>query len=370
MRLERHVLFWVAVLAIVTITVATLRDVLLPFVVGATAAYFLNPIADRLERAGMGRMTASCLVVGLAGLVVLAAFFLLLPLIAGQVRQLVLSLPGDLDRLRIGIDAWALQHLGERYQGFRAALERAYGELSQGSAGMLAQAAQVLWSRGLALFNLVSLLLVTPIVVFYFLRDWHLMLNKIDGWLPREHAATLRTIATDIDRAVGAFVRGQGTICLILGALYATALSAIGLRYGLIIGIMTGIFAFVPFVGWAAGLLVALFVALSQTWPEMGLAAWVFAIFAVGMALDSAVLSPGIVGQRIGLHPVWLMFALFVFSALFGFLGMLVAVPVAAALAVVVRFARDRYLESTIYLGAKADGAASAAPIPAPGQGG
>lgn len=366
MRLEKHVVFWAAALAIVVIVVAALRDVLLPFVAGATIAYFLNPLADRLERTGLGRLTAASLIVGLGGLLVVLAVFLLLPLSLDQARQLWLTLPADIERLRPGLDAWAQQMFGQRYPDIRAGLERAFDELSKSWSGMLGLAAQTLWNRGLALFNLVSLLLVTPIVVFYLLRDWHRILDRIDSWLPREHAPTIRTLAGGIDTAVGAFVRGQGTICLILGALYAVALQLAGLRYGLVVGALTGLFAFVPFVGWSVGLATALLLAVTQGWPDLALAVIILGIYAAGMALDTAVLSPGIVGQRIGLHPVWLIFALLVFSALFGFLGVLVAVPVAAALGVVVRFARDRYLESAIYLGGGLPH--DAAPPPAAGH--
>lgn len=366
MRLEKQVLFWIAALAIFLLALASLRDVLLPFVAGATIAYFLNPLADRLERIGLNRTAAACLIVAFGGLLVALALVFLAPLAAGQVRQLALTLPTDLERLRAGIEAWAEQHFGNRFPQVRAGLERAWDEASQGWSGMLGTVAKMIWSQGLALYNLISLLLVTPIVVFYFVRDWHAMLDRIDGWLPREHAPAIRSIAEGIDRAVGAFVRGQGTICLILGGLYATALSAVGLRYGLVIGLLTGLLAFVPFVGWALGLATAVVVALAQGWPDLTLAAMVVGVFASGMALDAAILSPGIVGSRIGLHPVWLIFALFVFSALFGILGMLVAVPVAAALGVIVRFARDRYLVSSIYLG----GSATSGPPPSkPAQG-
>lgn len=354
MRLEKKVLFWLAAMAILLGAVAVLRDVLLPFVAGASIAYFLNPLADRLERIGFGRTAAASLIVAVGGLLVVLSLVFLAPLAAGQLRQLALSLPGDLERLRAGIETWAEQQFGHRFPEIRAGLERAWAEIAQGSAGMLGQVARTIVSQGLALYSLVSILLVTPIVVFYLLRDWHTMLGRIDGWLPREHAPTIRGLALGVDGAVSAFVRGQGTICLILGILYAAALSAIGLRYGLLIGLVTGLLAFVPFVGWAMGLVTALIVAVTQAWPELGLAAMVLGVFAAGMVLDSAVLSPGIVGSRIGLHPVWLIFALLVFSALFGFLGVLVAVPVAAALGVLVRFARDRYLESSIYLGAAA----------------
>jgi predicted PurR-regulated permease PerM len=209
-------------------------------------------------------------------------------------------------------------------------------------------------------------MLVTPLVVFYLLVDWHPMLHKIDGWLPRGHAASIRTLAADMNDAVAAFVRGQGTVCLILGVFYAFALTAIGLDYGLLIGLATGLLAFIPFVGWALGFITATTVAIIQFWPDLLPIVLVVCIYLAAQAMDAGFLSPTIVGSKIGLHPVWLIFALFVFSYLFGFVGTLVAVPLAAALGVLIRFALDVYLNSQVYQGPQ-PAPASADPISATG---
>jgi predicted PurR-regulated permease PerM len=190
--------------------------------------------------------------------------------------------------------------------------------------------------------------------VFYFLVDWHPMLKKIDGWLPRDQQAIIRRLAREIDEAIAAFIRGQGLVCIILGLMYATGLAVIGIRYGVLIGLAAGLLAFIPFAGWALGLLAATAMAVVQFWPDSIPLMKVAALFAAGMAIDSAVLSPKIVGSKIGLHPVWLIFALFLFSYLFGFSGMLVAVPLAAAIGVLVRYALEVYLSSSIYRGSGA----------------
>jgi predicted PurR-regulated permease PerM len=199
---------------------------------------------------------------------------------------------------------------------------------------------------------------VTPLVVFYLLVDWHPMLNKVDGWLPRDHAPAVRRLAGEINDAVAAFIRGQGTVCLILAVFYAAALSFAGLKYGLLVGVATGILSFVPFVGWALGLITATGLAVVQFWPDVMSIALVMGVFLAGQALDAGYLSPQIVGSKIGLHPVWLIFALFVFSYLFGFIGVLVAVPVAAAVGVLARFALEQYLASPFYKGGKPGGLA------------
>ena len=221
-----------------------------------------------------------------------------------------------------------------------------------------------LLSRGAALINVLSLVLITPLVVFYLLVDWHPMLAKVDSWLPRDHAETIRDLAGQINRAIAAFIRGQGLVCLILAAFYAIGLSWAGVRYGLLIGLVTGVLSFVPFAGWALGVLVASLTALAQAWPELAPLYKVLGVMAAGMALDSALLSPKIVGPSIGLHPVWLIFSLFVFSYLFGFVGVLVAVPLAAAIAVLIRFALKVYLRSNVYRGRNVPKDAARSPAP------
>lgn len=351
MRIERHVVFWLAALAVLLGLLALLREVLLPFVAGMVIAYFLNPIADRLERIGLGRSFAAALVVLAVGLLLVTAAVLVIPLLIGQLKQLAETLPTDLDRLKDAVEAWLDQALGARFPGIGKSVDRALADLGASITASAGAIARTAWAQGLAIANLVSILLITPVVVFYLLVDWHPMLARIDGWLPRRHADTIRRLACDINAAVSAFIRGQGTICIILGLFYALALTFAGLPYGALIGLATGVLAFIPFVGWGLGLVVAVGIALAHTWPAMLLAGAVVAIFAAGMAIDSAVLSPKIVGAKIGLHPVWLMLALFVFSYLFGFVGMLLAVPVAAAVGVLVRHALQLYLASDIYAG-------------------
>ncbi len=351
MRIERQVLFWVLATIALLAGIALLKNVLLPFVTGMVIAYFLNPLADRLERAGLGRTVAAALLVLAGGMLLAAALVFLLPFLANQMRVLAETMPDDLARLKGGFETWMAARLGDRFPVFKQGLEQAARDLSQSWSASIGVIARALWQQGLAIMNFLSLLLVTPVVVFYLLLDWHPMVAKIDGWLPRDHAATIRRLAAEINAAVSAFIRGQGTICMILGAFYALALTFAGIRYGALIGLATGLLAFVPYVGWGLGLLSALAVAVIQSTQDMVPIAKVVGIYAAGMAFDTAVLAPKIVGEKIGLHPVWLMFALFVFSYLFGFVGVLVAVPVAAAIGVLVRFALEVYLESSVYRG-------------------
>ncbi len=351
MRVEGHMLFWLAALVLLVIAVGVLRSVLLPFVIGIVLAYFLNPVADWLQSEGLGRVAASALVVAFLAAVAITVAVFLVPLIVSQVQQLAVSLPAELERLRGVIEVWARDRLGSRFPEFEAGLAKASQSLSNNWSEVASWAASAAWNNSLAFFNFISLLLVTPLVMFYVLVDWHPMLAKIDGWLPRDHVATVRRLADDVDGAVSAFIRGQGTVCLLLCVYYAVALTSIGLNYGLLLGLATGLLSFIPFVGWALGLITAAALAVMQFWPDTTPLMMVVGIYLLAQAMDAGFLSPKIVGSKIGLHPVWLIFALFVFSYLFGFLGMLVAVPVAAAIAVLVRHALSIYLDSPLYQG-------------------
>jgi predicted PurR-regulated permease PerM len=361
MRIERQVLFWLTAAVLLVLAIGVLRPILLPFVAGIVIAYFLNPAADRLTQWGISRVVASVLIVAVFLCVIIAALVLLVPLLLTQAQEFAVSLPEELTRLRGMLEAWARERLGGHYADFEAGLERTSQALADNWASLAGAVAGSIWSQGLALFNFLSLILVTPLVVFYVLMDWYPMLSKLDSWLPRDHAPAIRRLAHDINGAVSAFIRGQGTVCLVLAFYYSITLSAAGLRYGLLVGLGTGLMSFVPFVGWALGLITATTIAVVQFWPDYVPILIVVGIFAGAQVLDAGFLSPNIVGSKIGLHPVWLIFSLFVFSYLFGIVGVLVAVPIAAAIGVLVRFALNAYLASGVYQGEAVSAGESAA---------
>ena len=351
MRIGRQLAFWLSAAVLLVLVIGLLRPILLPFVAGIVIAYFLNPAADRLTKWGLPRWLAAVIIVAVFVCAIAAALILLVPLLLSQAQQFAVTLPEELARLRGLLEEWARARLGSHYPAFEAGLDRTSQALSDNWASLAGALAGSLWSQGLALFNFLSLILVTPLVVFYVLIDWYPMLAKIDSWLPREHAQTIRRLASDINDAVSAFIRGQGTVCFALAVYYAATLSAAGLKYGLLVGLGTGVLSFVPFVGWALGLITATIIAIVQFWPEYVPILTIIGIFIGAQVLDAGFLSPNIVGSKIGLHPVWLIFSLFVFSYLFGFVGVLVAVPIAAAVGVLVRFAIKAYLASGVYTG-------------------
>lgn len=368
MQIERQFLFWLVAGLLLLAVIGLLKAILLPFVAGIVIAFFLNPVADRLTGWGFSRFAASLLIVACGLLLGVAAAVFIGPLLFDQARQFAAALPGEIERFRGFVEVTAQAWLGTNFDAFKQGLDRAAESASQNWATLAGQAVASLWSHGLALVNFVALMLVTPLVVFYVLVDWHPMLVKIDSWLPRQHAPAIRRLAAEINDSVSAFIRGQGTVCIILGTFYAAALTAIGLDYGLLVGLVTGLLAFIPVVGWVLGLVTATVLALVQFWPDLLPIALVVGVFLAGQGLDAGFLSPNIVGSKIGLHPVWLIFALFVFSYLFGIVGMLVAVPVAAAVAVLIRFGLDLYLSSSLYTGASPapESAAELARAPSP----
>lgn len=356
MRVEKQLWFWLTAFALLVVAIALLKGILLPFVVAMVTAYFLNPVADRLQALGLNRALSAALIIAVVAVLVALALVLLVPVLVDQIRQLVTALPDEMQRLKGAIESTARSWLGPGFPTVQGALDRVTSEVSQNWTGFAGAIMASVWSQGLALVNFASLLLITPVVVYYLLVDWHAMLARVDKALPRDHAATVRRLAGEINDAVAAFIRGQGTICVMLGIFYAIGLSWAGIDYGLLIGLSTGLLAFIPIVGWLLGLVCAAGLAIVQFWPDLIPLAKVVGVLAAGLAVDAAILSPRFVGEKIGLHPVWLIFALFVFSYLFGLVGTLIAVPLAAAMGVLVRFAVEVYLDSSVYKGAATSG--------------
>lgn len=351
MQMERQAVFWLLAGIAFFFLVDQLKEVLLPFVVGMGLAYGLNPAVDSLEKRGVPRLLASILLVGCLVVVFVLLLVFLVPAAVDQVQQLARTLPEDLQRFKALVQGWARDNLSETLPNAEDAIDRGFGWLSGEQGSAAAWLAQSLWTQGRALFAVVSLVLVAPLVAFYLLVDWKRMMRELDLSLPREHADTLRAMGRDINAAVAAFVRGQGAVCLILGLFYAAGLWLTGLDYGVLIGLATGLLAFVPFLGWITGMIVATVLAFVQFWPQTLPVVMVLAVFLAGQALDAGFLSPKIVGPSIGLHPVWLIFALFAFSYLFGLVGTLVAVPMAAAVGVIVRYGVRAYRQSSVYTG-------------------
>jgi predicted PurR-regulated permease PerM len=352
MTLQRQVTFWLAGFLLVGVALWVLRDILLPFLAGLALAYFLDPLADRLERLGLSRLLASLLILGLFVLLFVAGLLVVLPKLASDIADFLRTLPSMVARLQ----ALAVEHGGVilKYFGPSFDLQKLQGSLGDvltTGASWIAGLLGSVWSGGQALLSVFSLLVVTPVVAFYLLNDWDRMIAKIDSWLPVDHRDTIRLLASQINEAVEGFLRGQATVCLILGSFYAISLTLAGLNFGFLIGITAGALTIIPYIGSMTGLVLSVGVAFAQFWPDWPMIALIFGIFVLGQTIEGNFLSPKLVGDAVGLHPVWLMFALFAFGSLFGFVGLLVAVPLAATMGVLARFALKQYLASPLYLG-------------------
>jgi predicted PurR-regulated permease PerM len=348
MGLRLQVSFWIAALVLLVGTLWLLSEVLLPFIAGMGLAYLFSPLARRLERAGMSRMVAALLIIIAFVLCFIVLILLIAPMLGGQLTAFVENVPEYVRRVQavVADRPWLREAFGDSW-----AKEASLADLVKQSAGWFTTFLRSLWSGGQALIALLSLVVVTPVVAFYLLYDWDRMIATIDGWVPVQHRDTVRALALEIDQAIAGFVRGQTGVCLILGSFYAVALTLSGLNFGLLIGLVSGLITFIPYIGSMTGLLLSSGVAVAQFWPDWTWILLILGIFFAGQFLEGYILVPKLVGESVGLHPVWLMFALFAFGYLFGFVGLLMAVPMAAAVGVLARFGLRRYLASSLYNG-------------------
>ncbi|MEM7488691.1 MAG: AI-2E family transporter [Pseudomonadota bacterium] len=364
---RQQVTYWGIAAAVFLVLLWYLGPVLLPFIVGGAIAYILDPLADRLEALGLPRVAATAVITLVGVLALLGAVAFLIPLLIEQTQTLVSRAPVYFTALRDWLTTRfpAIGAEGGIVQTGLADL----GEMVRERGGALAQ--QVV--QGLfGVVNALVFVVVVPVVAFYMLLDWDNMVARVDTLLPRDHVGTIRRLASEIDRTLASFVRGQLTVCLILGTFYSAALLMVGLQFGLVVGAIAGLITFIPYVGALVGGALAIGLALFQFWGvgetstdwlSIGLVA---AIFVAGQFLEGNILTPKLVGSSVGLHPVWLLFALSAFGTIYGFVGMLVAVPVAAALGVVARFLVAEYQDSILYRGRDASDVPPAARVPSP----
>ncbi|MEM6306468.1 MAG: AI-2E family transporter [Pseudomonadota bacterium] len=356
---ETQIKYWTIAAAVLGFILWSLGDTLLPFVLGGAIAYCMDPIADWFERWGCSRLVATVLVTLSAFLVFILAIGAFVPTLVQQTSALIAAAPAIVANVADILRDTFPQQFGQStmeqsLQSVVTFLQDRGGELAK---GLLASVNSIV--------NVLVLVVIVPVVAFYLLMDWDKMVARIDDLLPRDHAPKIRVIAREIDRTLASFIRGQGTVCLILGTFYAVGLMTVGLQFGLVVGFIAGLISFIPYIGSIFGGAMAIGLALFQWWGAVEVVDgdtvtyttnWtritiVAAIFMIGQALEGNVLTPNLVGNSVGLHPVWLIFALSVFGSLFGFVGLLVAVPVAAMIGVLVRFATMGYKSGRLYRG-------------------
>jgi len=338
--------YWGIAAAVFLLVLWLLGSVILPFLVGGAVAYFLDPLARRLERLGLSRVLAAVVISLGAVMIFILAALLVVPLLAGQLVQLVNSAPDLMRQLQDFVHA-RIPSLLDEDSTVRQTLG-AVGETVQAKGGELANS---LLTSALGVINAVIFIVVVPVVAFYLLLDWDKLIERIDALLPREHAPVIRRLACEVDQVLAGFVRGQLLVCLILGSFYAVMLALVGLQFGAVVGVIAGLISFIPYVGTLVGGAMAIGLALLQFWGDWVWIGAVVAIFVIGQMVEGNYLTPKLVGGSVGLHPVWLLFALSAFGTLFGFVGMMVAVPVAAVIGVIARFMAGKYQQSALYGG-------------------
>lgn len=338
--------YWGIGMVVLMLSLWALGNVILPFVTGMAIAYFLDPVADKFETFGFSRIAATITITFCALIIGILLMVLLAPLLIEQLVALVKSAPSYYTQLQV-ILSERFPSIMEEGSSIRRALQ-SVGDTVQGQSGALANA---VLASAFSILDAIIFIVVAPVVAFYMLLDWDRMIAAIDGWLPRDHLKTLRGLAKEVDTVLAGFVRGQLTVCAILGAFYAIGLMLVGLQFGLVVGLIAGLLTFIPYVGSVIGGVLSIGLALFQFW---GTPEWIVAVallFAIGQVVEGNVLTPKLVGGSVGLHPVWLMFALSAFGSLMGIVGMLVAVPVAASLGVFFRFGIQQYLQGKLYKG-------------------
>jgi predicted PurR-regulated permease PerM len=343
---QAQIKYWSITAAVFIAALWFLGDVLLPFVLGGAIAYFTDPVADRLQRLGLSRMAATGVIAVVAMVIFVAMVFLVVPTLISQTVGLIEVAPQLVSDLQAFLTE-RFPSLLDQNSAIRIALDSIATTIQSKGGAVLER----ILGSAMSLINIVILLVIVPVVSVYLLLDWDRMVARINDLLPRDHAPMIRQLAGEIDRTLASFIRGMGTVSLILGTYYAVALMIAGLQFGLVVGFIAGLVTFIPYLGALIGGALAIGLALFQFWGEWGSIGLIAAIFVVGQVVEGNFLTPKLVGSSVGLHPVWLLLALSVFGSLFGFIGLLVAVPVAAALGVLTRFAVARYLDSRLYRG-------------------
>lgn len=348
MSIREHLAFWAVGIGSAIIFLYLFSPILLPFVAGLIVAFMLDPLADKLESWGLGRNASTALLT--LGFIIIVAGVLtfLLPVAYSQFMQLAKNMPGNVEKISALAEPW-LAKAGIELQGSfieeaKTIAKEHFKELA-GTAGAFGKG---LMKGGMAVLGIASLLVITPIVTFYIIREWDIMVARVDSWLPRQHQETIRKLFRETDKVLSSFIRGQLTICLILGAIYATALTIAGLEGGLLIGLATGALAFITYVGSMIGMAVAIIMAIVQ-FQDAAMVGIIAGIFVVIQLIEGKILVPLLVGEKVGLHPVWVIFALMGGGAVMGLTGILIAIPVAAVIGVGVRFGMDQYLQSRFY---------------------
>lgn len=348
MTTKDKLIFWLIGFTLLGAFLYMISGILLPFIVAVMVAYFLDPAADKLEEMGLSRGVATFTITISFFMLVTMAAILIVPVLYHQLLLMLQKVPDYIamanERLLPSFSALLEQFAPDLIKK----VEASASQISLYILSFLTTIMANVWNSGLALINLFSLLFVTPIVAFYMLRDWDNLLEKVKSWLPAGSKKVIIEQANEIDKTLSGYIRGQTNVCLILGVFYATGLSLAGLEFGFVIGLVTGILSFIPYVGLLFGFVLGVTIAILQFGDVLNVSI-VATIFILGQVIEGNFITPKLVGDKVGLHPVWIIFGMMAGASMFGFLGILVAIPVTAVIGVFVRFSLAQYLKSPFY---------------------
>jgi predicted PurR-regulated permease PerM len=347
---NRRALIWLAIAIVALTMLKLLAPILMPFILAAVLAYIWQPLVTWLTRKFMPRTLAVVVVLLLEVLLLVLLTLALLPLFIKEIRLLSEQLPGILDKLNGTLAPWLSERLGTKVSFDMASIKAAATEAIASSEGLGAKVLNSLRLGGMGLLGLVTNLVLTPVLQFFLMRDWEAMHERLDSLVPRGWHEQVTSFIREADEALGQYLHGQILVILVMSFFYSVGLWIAGLEFFLPIGVITGIMVFIPYVGAAIGFLLATLAAILQFQDLPGVV-WVWVVFGLGQALEGNFVTPKLVGERIGLHPVAVIFALLAFGQLFGFAGLLVALPTSAVLLVALRKLRASYLASGLYRG-------------------
>jgi predicted PurR-regulated permease PerM len=351
MSLSNSLKFWGLIFLTFVLFLGIFYSSLIPFIIGLVIAYILNPAVDFLENKGVGRLFATNIVLLSFIFLIIIFFLLFVPIFSAQLSTFIENLPKYQAKAAIYIDDYLGTSWKHDLLSKNTDYQKYVTKYAQDFLGATGNVLHKLIINVIAIIKNAIFLMIVPVVAFYFLLDWHGLISKIDSWLPRKHALTIRSLILEMDSLQSGFIRGQVIVCFIQASFYITALSVIGIDYSITLGFVTGVLTFIPYVGTGIGFLTVIMVALVQYLPDYSAIIWVCIVFAVGQTLEGYVWIPKIVGDSVSLHPLWIMFSLLAFGSILGLSGMLIAVPLTAAIGVLIRFILEKYIQSSYYSG-------------------
>lgn len=353
MSTERQIFFWLFVFTLLFVSIWILQSVLLPFVLGAAIAYLLDPFVERLDEWGVNRSLSTIIMLVTCLLVVSSVFVLLIPALYNELQALITAMPGYIESLKT-LAAPYIEIIKEK-TGLKSQEDLLAILFEQKAAAFKASDTFIsgLAAGGNSVISMLSILALTPLSAFFFIREWPKIMSFLESLLPRTHEKTLKTLFTKMHEIVSGFIRGQLMVAFFLAIFYAIALTLAGLEYGVIIGLSAGLLSIIPMLGAIGGLIAATATAWLTTF-ELGYTGIIALIFVFGQIVEGNFLTPKLVGDQVGLHPLWVIFAVMAGGALMGLAGMFLAVPVAAIIGVLIGFSISKYKETPLYTGKKA----------------